>query len=50
MFMVGDRVIVIWGKKSKSGEMIYQNDCFMTVQLEHYKESFLKIDISNGTV
>ncbi|MBP7899129.1 MAG: hypothetical protein KAZ81_00325 [Candidatus Syntrophosphaera sp.] len=47
---IGSRVRVTWNKKSKTGEIIYENDSFITVQFKNYKECFLKVDIANAEV
>ena len=48
--IIGSRVKVTWNKKSQTGEIIYENDSFITVQFKHYNECFLKVDIANGEV
>ena len=47
---IGSKVRVTWNKKSKIGEIIYENDSFITVQFKNYKECFLKADITNAEV
>jgi len=34
-------------KATIAGEVIYENDYYITVQGPHYRECFLKVDIEN---
>lgn len=42
------RVKVSGKKKELTGEVIYENDYYITVQGPYYRECFLKVDIENG--
>lgn len=50
MLKVGDRVKVTDGKKVRKGIIIYEKDCFYTVQFKSYKECFNKTDVNNGNI
>ena len=42
------RVKVAGKKKSMTGDVVYENDYFITVKGPHYRECFLKVDLKNG--
>jgi len=41
------RVKVSGKKKELTGNVIYENEYFITIQGPHYRECFLKVDIEN---
>ncbi len=50
MIKVGNKISVKDDKKVKIGEVIYQNNHFITVQFTNYKESFMKVEIKNKNI
>ncbi len=47
---IGDKVSVTADKKTRVGDVVFETDCFYTVQFPNYKECFLKKDIENKAV